>query len=251
MQTGLLSALNDMNRFCDYDAIIHYEAGTFASQFADKLEGKVEVTSKEDLTQEEKESFLNGQYDTFFTTQPITAYRLYGKYTIEDQLQAKSGSRLGGRYVSTEFAESIIDAKMRLALDPSWKNTKMYEAKLIIPPGTTICVGVVAPVILPTGAILPGGAPQIMLPINWSEEWVCGYRRVSGRQIQTEPTYWPQKPEETVHGKHALYPDICPRCCFDRVQILLPHEQIQIIGSKGHRYTLKKKCMNPGCQYYW
>lgn len=92
-----------------------------------------------------------------------------------------------GRFASTEFAESVIDAKLRLALDPKWANTKMYEAKLLIPPNIIISLGIVAPVKLPTGTVLPGGAEQIILPFNWPKEWIQGYRRVSGRQLQSRP----------------------------------------------------------------
>lgn len=238
-----------MKRYCDYDAIVHYKEGTFASRFADDMKGKLELVERDKLNTQDAESFLDGKYETYITREPIVMYRLYGKYQKEDAQPV--GAKLRGRFVSTEFAESTIDAKYRLALKPNWKNTKMYEAKLIVPAGTRLNIGIVAPVTLPSGEILPGGAPQIMLPENWPGEWVQGYRRVSGRQLQIEPTYWSEKPEEIVEGKEKLYPDICPRCCCPRIKRLNPTECITIMGSKGRQYILKKQCLNADCQYHW
>lgn len=243
-----------MARYCDYDAIVHYQPGEFASKYAQKLEGKLEPTEQEELEPWQIDSFLDGQYKTFITSEPIVMYRLYGMYQKDEDLKKDrtvSGARLGGRFVSTEFAESCIDVKERLALKPEWKNTKMFEAKLIVPAGTKLSIGIVASITLPTGEVLSGGAPQILLPQDWPEEWIQGYRRVSGRQMQIEPVYWSTKPEEIALGKESLYPPICPRCCYSRIRALKPEEQITIIGSKGRSYTMRKVCLNPECQYYW
>ncbi len=231
---------------CDYDSIVHYKAGEFASRFADDMKGKLELAEREQLKSWEVESFLDGKYETYISREPIVMYRLYGKY-----LKETSGSKLRGRFVSTEFAESMIDAKLRLALKPEWKNTKMYEAKLIVPKGTRLNIGVVAPVQISSEEELPGGAPQIMLPENWPEDWVQGYRRISGRQLQIEPVYWPEKPEELTTDKESLYPEICPRCCYHRIRRLRPEEQFSIVGAKGGIHMMKKQCLNSECAYYW
>lgn len=243
-----------MVRYCDYDAIVHYQPGEFASRYAEKLEGKLKLVEREKLQVEQIKTFLDGKYETYISCEPIVMYRLYGKYQKNELLpkgETASGAGRSGRFVSTEFAESVIDAKMRLALNPKWKNAKMYEAKLVVPIGTEMNVGIVAPVVLPTGTVLPGGAPQIMLPPDWPEEWVQGYRRVSGRQLQIEPIYWPEEPEEITVGKAALYSDICPRCCYPRTRKLEESERITITGSKGRRYTMGQVCLNPDCQYHW
>lgn len=243
-----------MKRYCDYDAIVHYKAGEFASRHADSLKGKLELVERDELEPWEAESFLDGKYETFLSREPIVMYRLYGKYqqdASQSERETASGARLGGRFVSTEFAESIIDAKERLALKPNWKNTKMYEAKLIVPAKTRMSIGIVAPVTLSTGTVLSGGAPQILLPPNWPEEWIQGYRRVSGRQLQIVPTYWPKKPEEIASGKDSLYPNICPRCCYPHTRKLKDNERVTITGSKGRLYTMGQVCLNPECQYHW
>lgn len=243
-----------MKRYCDYDAIVHYQPGEFASKFADNLNEKLKPANLDALEDEQANTFKDGQYGTFLTRLPLTVYRLYGQYQSNNDMGEAlraTGARLGGQYVSTEFAESCIDAKIRLALDPCWHNTKMYEAKLIIPAGIKLYVGKVAPVKLCTGTILPGGAPQILLPKNWPEAWIQGYRRVSGRQLQIAPTYWPIKPDELAQGKEELYPDVCPRCCYSHVRNLKPDEVVTVTGSKGQSYTLKNCCLNPDCCYYW
>lgn len=244
-----------MNRYCDYDSIIHYQPGEFASKFAEKLEEKLEQTKRDEkLTTSEVESFLDGAYNTYYTKQPIVMYRLYGKYQKEIKLNegnVVSGARLLGRFVSTEFAESCIDAKLRLALKPEWKNTKMYEAKIIVPAGIKVSVGIVGPVALPTGTVLPGGAPQVILPSDWPEQWIQGYRRVSGRQLQIEPVYWSNEPEEISVGKNSLYSSVCPRCCYWKTRKLAPEEQVTIIGSKGRHYTMKQVCLNTECNFHW
>lgn len=40
--------------YCDYDSLNHYQPGEFASRYAEKLEGKLELTQKDNnLTKEE------------------------------------------------------------------------------------------------------------------------------------------------------------------------------------------------------
>ncbi|EPC9930681.1 hypothetical protein [Listeria monocytogenes] len=63
-----------------------------------------------------------------------------------------------GSFVTTNKAISRIDAKIDMALLPEWKNTRMYEAEIIIPKGQQINIGKVAPqAIESTGTILKEG----------------------------------------------------------------------------------------------
>lgn len=69
--------------------------------------------------------------------------------------------------MTSEKTISRIDAKIDMALLPGWKNTRMYEAEIIIPKGQQINIGKVAPqAIESTGTILKGGVDQIVLPIG-------------------------------------------------------------------------------------
>ena len=48
----------------------------------------------------------------------------------DDGKKTNNGAKLNGTFASTEFAESIIDAKVRLALNPEWMNKKSIKLKL-------------------------------------------------------------------------------------------------------------------------
>lgn len=135
-------------------------------------------------------SFKNGKYKTYRTIKEVVLYRVYGRRYIED-----SGALSTGAFATTEFAESRIDVKIRLALDPAWHNAKLVEAKIVVPIGITLNVGVVAPVHLKTGTILEGGADQVLLPLNWSKEWIVGYREVTSKPLFEYPDYCEMEPK--------------------------------------------------------
>ena len=238
-----------MKHYCDYDALGQYPSGTFNSQFKTDLQGKLIEVERVSYEPQITSSFKDGAYRTFCTLVPITLYRVFGLYKGNTN-PAPKGAQLRGGFASTEFAESIIDAKLRLALAPAWFNTKMYEAKLIVPAGQILSIGTVASVKLNTGTVLPGGADQVLLPREWPEDWIIGYRRLTGRQLQTYPYFTANKPSG-YSTKETLYTKICPVCGCEEIRELLRDEQFTIIGCKGNQYTLRSLCLNPECQYYW
>ena len=232
--------------YCDYDAIVLYHSGEFNKNYETNLEGKIIQSPTESLKSEaDVDSFKDRDYKTYITKEKIILYRLFGKY-----MKAKSGAWNIGFYLSTEFAESIIDAKIRLALDPKWENTKMYEAKVEIPAGATINIGIVAPIVTTGGTILPGGAKQIYIKDKWSEDWIQGYRRVTARQLVKVPTYNLEYIPEPV-SKSKLYGTICPLCGNEDIVHLEESEQFEIRGINGGKYIMKKHCLNEDCEYYW
>lgn len=214
------------------------------------MTGKVVEIAQQKYPEQVVSSFQNGEYTTVQTLEPILLYRLFGQYRSQESTSDLRGARLGGSFASTEFAESIIDAKLRLALDPAWFNTKMYEAKLQIPSGTILSTGKVASARLRTGTILPGGADQILLPRDWPEDWIIGYRRVTSRQLLSLPYFILQKPAE-YDTKKSLYRKMCPACGCEQTRTLSAAEQFSITGQKGNQYTMQYVCLNPDCQYYW
>lgn len=71
---------------------------------------------------------------------------------------------------------------MDLALLPEWGNSIMYEARIIIPKGQTIHVGFAAPQIIKSiGTVLPGGAEQVILPLDWPLKWIDSIRRIPSK----------------------------------------------------------------------
>jgi len=154
-------------------------------------ETNVTRIEKSDLPEKIVNSFRNGEYETYITKQDIILYRVYGLTP-----SGKAGAKQLGSFATTEFAESRIDVKMRLALDPQWKNALYIEEKIMVPKGTTLNIGIVAPVTLLSGTVLDGGADQVLLPQNWSEDWVIGYRFVTSEPLMDYPTYSTDKPNE-------------------------------------------------------
>lgn len=238
--------------FCDYDSLKHYDSGSFNSKYKTNLIGSIEEINKETLPDDIASSFLHKQYQTYKTLDELVLYRVFGLYSRTNG--EVKGARSSGGYASTEFAESLIDAKLRLALAPEWFSTKAYEEKILLPKGSIINVGIVSPVTLKTGAVLPGGADQILLPRNWSEEdWTIGYRRVTTRQLIYPPEFKLKKsdlPESDIKATVYKIP-VCYCCGGSDVTKLEENEQFEVEGSKGNKYIMRFHCNNPKCRFYW
>lgn len=233
---------------CDYDALTFYKSGEFNTKYKTVLTGKVREIEKEILDEQETESFLNGKYRTYITTEEIVLYRIFGEYKSKIEESVK-GARNVGRFLSTEFAESPIDAKIRLALNPTWKNIRMYEAKVLVPKDIKISVGVVAPIYTTDNTKFEGGADQVYISEAWDEKWIVGYRRLSSRQIHTVPKYPLKDPGIIILNE--THKSVCPMCCDINTVDLREDEQFTVLGSKGGVYTMKKHCLNEDCGYYW
>ncbi|MBW3199341.1 hypothetical protein KUV36_16570 [Marinobacter hydrocarbonoclasticus] len=76
-------------------------------------------------------------------------------------------------------AGNRIQSKIDSALLPEWKNSREYEAEIIIPKGTKLDIGKVAPqTIDETGTVLKGGADQVLLPRDWPDQWIVSISSV-------------------------------------------------------------------------
>ena len=162
-----------------------FVSGTANQKSKTILEGKVKIVEKQKLPQWMVDSYLNGEYTTYETTSDVVLYRAYGMGYNEG-----SGATKEGAFATTEYSESRLDVKIRLALKPSWKNTRLVEEKIVVPPRQIISVGIVAPVVLETGTVLKGGAEQVLLPQNWPQSWVVGYREITSKPLQTYPEFY-------------------------------------------------------------
>ena len=148
-------------------------------------------TEKQELPETIIKSFKNEEYKSYITIDDIILYRVYGLTP-----SGTAGAKQLGSFATTEFAESRIDVKLRLALDPQWKNALYIEEKIMVPKGVVLNIGIVAPVKLLSGTILPGGAEQVLLPQDWNENWVVGYRYVTSAPLMEYPTYSSEKINE-------------------------------------------------------
>lgn len=154
-------------------------------------ENNIKKIKKQHLPEGIANSFKNGEYNTYITTNEIVLYRVYGLTP-----SGQAGAKHFGAFATTEFAEFRIDVKMRLALNTQWKNALYIEEKIIVPKNVILNIGIVVPVKLLSGIILEGGADQVLLPENWSEEWVVGYRFVTSEPVMDYSEYATKKSNE-------------------------------------------------------
>ena len=239
----------------DFDAEKNYKSGAFNRLYRTRLVGRVKRIKKQRLPKSVAESFLNGCYYTAVTQKELCLYRVFGRYkseyfTDEHGDARVVGARDNGAFATTEFAESLIDAKIRLALEPAWLNSHAYEAKLIVPIGTVLNIGKVAPVTTKGGTLLLGGADQILLPRDWSESWIVGYRNITASQLRKPPRYdLSEIPPFDV--KSSVYPTTCPKCGKTDVKTLQGDERVSYVGSNGNKYKAGHMCLNDECKCVW
>lgn len=244
-----------MANVCDYNSMTHYEPGSFNRPYRTKLTGNLQITEKDTITDPEiLNSFKDQYYETYLTLKDLVFYRVFGRFQRRNSDEV-FGSALTGAFVTTEFAESIFDVKMRVALDQLWGNSKMFEAKILVPAGAKINVGIVAPITSKSGSIFPGGADQILMPLNWPKEWVIGYRRVSTRQLQKVPTYTEGVPEDRIIFIENLYkPRTCPMCGSTNIIIVYHGKDADygpVVCEDGSTCIARYHCLNKNCLYYW
>lgn len=244
-----------MANVCDYSTMKHYNSGEFNRKYKTKLEGNIVKINKEIIEDETiLKSFMNESYETYVTINNLVLYRVYGRFKRKNQ-EKIFGAKLTGAFATTEFAESVYDVKMRMALDQLWGNPKMFEAKILLPTETTINIGRVAPVTSKSGTVFTGGADQILLPKDWPAEWVIGYRRVSMRQLQQVPTFKEGIPKDEIMNVEDLYkPRTCPMCGSIN-NIIVYHGEDSDYGEDlcedGTTCIARYHCLESDCLYYW
>jgi hypothetical protein len=134
------------------------------------IDGKVNVIKKEVLPSGIRKSFQDGIYTTVETNEDIVVYRTFG-----------GKADAGGGFATTQGVANRMQAKVDAALLPEWGNSRAYEAAIVIPKGTIINIGKVAEQTTQSGALLKGGADQILLPQNWPLDWIQEIRGVASK----------------------------------------------------------------------
>lgn len=121
-----------------------------------KIDARISALTKK-LYPVQGNTYYYSRYVTGSTRNAITFYRVFG-----------NKAALGGSYVSSNQIKNKAQAIKDNALLSEWGNTIEWEAKIIVPAGTIVSVGVVGP---QAGTnppqFLPGGADQILLPYGW------------------------------------------------------------------------------------
>ena len=121
------------------------EGGSNFGKYTTAIDNKVTVIDKVELPEGLAKTFTDGEYRTVVTNEEITLYRYFGY-------------KANGGFITTTPAESAIQVKNESAILPEWKNTLQYEAEIVVPKGTTLQVGKVAPQVTKGGTVLSGGA---------------------------------------------------------------------------------------------
>ncbi|MBC1370263.1 ribonuclease YeeF family protein [Listeria welshimeri] len=144
-------------------------ASRAGGKYSTQIDSKVIEVEKASLPDRIKESYTDGYYRTVETLEDVKVYRTFG-----------GNADAGGGFATSSMTKSRIDTKIETALLPEWKNSRMYEAEIIIPKGQQLNIGKVAPqTIESTGTILSGGADQILMPQDWPLEWIYNIKIVS------------------------------------------------------------------------
>jgi len=146
------------------------EAAT-AGKYLTAIENSVESIQQQQLPDWLKATFVDGNYRTVKTTKDITLYRSFGGKAIDNP----------GAFATTNPASNRIQAKIDNALLPEWGNTRQFEAVIVVPKDTVLNIGKVASQQTKSGSKLKGGADQILLPQDWSKEWITNKREIPSR----------------------------------------------------------------------
>jgi RHS repeat-associated protein len=137
-------------------------------KYSTAIDDNVTVIDKQVLPEWIKDTFTDGEYSTVVTNEDITLYRVYG-----------GRAEATGSFVTTQPAVNRIQTKIDSALLPEWGGTREFEAEIVVPKGTVLNIGKVAPqTIKSTGTVLKGGADQVLLPQNWPKDWIRSTRKV-------------------------------------------------------------------------
>jgi hypothetical protein len=139
--------------------------GKYSTSIDDKV---TDLDHQQSLPDWISESFLDSNYRTVITNEDLTVYRVFG---------GKANAQ--GGFVTTSPALNKIQAKIDAALLPEWKNTRAFEAEILVPKGTVLNIGKVAPqTIKSSGTVLEGLADQILMPEGWPNTWIKNVRSV-------------------------------------------------------------------------
>ena len=131
------------------------------------IDGSVRAAPRQELPPSLAATFEDGAYRTVETTEAVTLYRVYGHSAAQ-----------GGGFATTSTSGNRINAALESALLPEWKNSREFEATIEVPAGQILNIGTVAPQTTMSGAVLPGGADQILLPRDWPSSWVQNVDRL-------------------------------------------------------------------------
>ncbi|MBD3607154.1 hemolysin BL-binding protein [Dickeya solani] len=154
-----------------------------------KIDSKVTLTQQDSLPGDIKKSFKDGNYQTVITNEPVLVYRKFGGSS--DQ------AKLDGGYATTEQNAG----RNETAVYKKW-STSQFEAQIEIPENTKINIGIVGE--QKPGSEKPkydGGADQILMPRNYSSEWIKSVRDGKTGKVYTYDEFRKSFPEQVTNKR--------------------------------------------------
>lgn len=134
-------------------------------------------------------TFKAGDYETAITKEPITLYRKFGG--------SESQAKLDGGYATT--TENL--GRDEKAVYKKWSTTQ-FEAQIEVPENTKLNLGFVGeqpP--LSKNPKYSGGADQILLPRNYSFDWIKSIRDGKTGKVYSYDEFKKAFPEQVSRGK--------------------------------------------------
>lgn len=116
------------------------------------LAGKVVEIPTRTLPADDVNTFWGGKYRSVRTTAPVQLWRVYG-----------GKAQQYGPFLTTHRPSNALAAKMNLALDTIWKNTRTKCCQVTIPAGTIFEIGKAGGQLTYNDQLLPGTGDQILL----------------------------------------------------------------------------------------
>jgi hypothetical protein len=152
------------------------------------INDKVKLVDKDRLRPSDVETFRGAEYVTVETTQKATVYRKFGG--SDDQAKLHGG-----------FASTTQNAnRQQTAVYPKWSNSR-FEAEIEVPSGQKLNLGTVGE--QPPSSSTPkyrGGADQILLPRDWSSDWVKSVRDGKTGKIYSLEEFQAKFPDQLKRG---------------------------------------------------
>ncbi len=177
------------NKSAQVDATISSPTKAGTATLGTKIDNSLIITDKEYLPESIISTFRSGKYETVITREPVTLFRKFGG--SEEQ------AKLDGGYATT-----VSNAgRNETAVYKKWSTTQ-FEAQIEIPKNTKLNIGAVGeqpP--LSTNPKYTGGADQILLPRNYSTDWIKSVRDGKTGKVYTYDEFKTKFPDQVTRGK--------------------------------------------------
>ncbi|POE05618.1 hypothetical protein BV921_23070, partial [Pectobacterium odoriferum] len=177
------------NKSAQVDATISSPTKAGTAALGTKIDNSLIITDKEYLPESIISTFKSGKYETVITREPVTLFRKFGG--------SDEQAKLDGGYATTVSNAS----RNETAVYKKWSTTQ-FEAQIEIPKNTKLNIGAVGeqpP--LSTNPKYTGGADQILLPRNYSTDWIKSVRDGKTGNIYTYDEFKAKFPDQVTRGK--------------------------------------------------